>query len=193
MPASAGGPSAPTAGAPLEFRGTMETSEGLKVRIVDPARKTGAWLRVNERDPNFDFVVKKIDAEHDTATVDYQGQPLTLAEHVAKVASAGMAQNFPNMPPNGGMPMPAAITNSVVVNPTPADEQRRLDAVAAEVARRRALRDQAQQQVNQGVPLAPQIIQQQQEARQLQQQNAQQQNNGGRGFRGQRGGRGGQE
>src|SRR5882724_7273807 len=81
MPASVGGPAAPTAGAPLEFRGTMETSDGLKARIVDPARKTGVWLRVNERDPSFDFVVKKIDAEHDTATVDYQGQPLTLAQH----------------------------------------------------------------------------------------------------------------
>jgi hypothetical protein len=42
-----------------------------------------------------------------------------------------------------------------VLNPTPADEQRRLDAVAAEVARRRALREQATQQLGQGA--APQV------------------------------------
>lgn len=182
MTAAVGGSAAPTTGAPLEFRGTMETSEGLKVRIVDPARKAGVWLLANERDPGFDFVVKQIDADHDTVTIDYQGRPLTLAQHVAKVASAGVAQNFPGGPGgNGGPPMPAAITNSVVLNPTPADEQKRLDAVAAEVARRRALREQASQQVSQGVPLAPQVIQQQQDLRAQQQnaqQNGQQQNNG---------------
>ena len=42
------------------------------------------------------------------------------------------------------------MTQAVVLNPTPADEQRRLDAVAAEVARRRALREQATQQLSQG-------------------------------------------
>lgn len=188
MTASATGSAAPTAGAPLEFRGMMQTAAGLKARIVDPTRHAGVWLLVNERDPSFDFVVKQIDVDHETVTVDYQGRPLTLAQHIAKVASAGNAQNMANLPPNGGPPMPAAITNSVVVNPTPADEQRRLDAVAAEVARRRALREQASQQVSQGVPLAPQVIQQQQEVRAQQQQQQQlspQQNNGNqRGLRG---------
>jgi len=188
MTAATANTAAPTAGAPLEYRGMMETAAGLKVRIVDPSKKSGVWLLVNERYPGFDFVVKKIDADHDTVTIDYQGRPLTLAQHVAKVASAGVPQNFVNQPPNGGAPMPAAITNSVVVNPTPADEQRRLDAVAAEVARRRALREQAAEQVTQGVPVAPQVIQQQQQLQQQlqqqrlqqqqqQQQNAQQQNN----------------
>jgi hypothetical protein len=111
-------------------------------------------------------------------TIDYQGRPLTLAQHVAKVASAGNAQAMANLPPSGGPPMPAAITNSVVVNPTPADEQRRLDAVAAEVARRRALREQASQQVNQGGLVAPTVIQQQPDLR-AQPQPAPPQNNGG--------------
>jgi hypothetical protein len=43
----------------------------------------------------------------------------------------------------------------VVLNPTPADEARRLEAVASEVARRRAMREQASQQVNQGMPPPP--------------------------------------
>ena len=157
------GAAAPTAGAPLEFRGTMETKQGLKARVVDPSRHAGAWLLVGERDPSFDFVVKKIDAEHDTVTVDYQGRPLTLAQHVAKVASAGMAQNFPPGMPNPASNMPAAITQSVVVNPTPADEQRRLEAVASEVARRRQLREQASQQGSQVAPPvmpSPQPVQQ---------------------------------
>ena len=146
LPPSGSGSTAPTAGAPLEFRGTLETSEGLQVRIVDPARKAGVFLLLNQHDPSFDFTVKSYDAEHDTVTLDYQGRPLTLALHVAKVASAGAPQNFiPGQPPNGGPPMPPAITNSVVLNPTPADEQRRLDAVVAEVARRRAMRDQSAQ------------------------------------------------
>jgi hypothetical protein len=59
------------------------------------------------------------------------------------------------MPVQNTPPMPAAVTNSVVLNPTPQQEQARLEAVAAEVARRRALREQAAQQINQGVQ--PQI------------------------------------
>jgi len=66
----------------------------------------------------------------------------------------------PPPPPGAPGPAPAvnvapAVTQSVVVNPTPADEQRRLEAVAAEVARRRALREQASQQVSQGVVPTP--------------------------------------
>jgi len=151
MPVPGSGAAAVTAGAPLEFRGVMDVGDGLKIRIVDPARKgAAAWLKVNERDPSVDFVVKQYDADHDTVTVDFQGRSLTLSQHVAKVASAGVAQNVPGPVP-GGVPMPPAITQSVVVNPTPADEQRRLDVVAAEVARRRALREQAAQQASQGV------------------------------------------
>ena len=150
----------PTAGAPLEFRGSMEGSDGVRVRIYDPARKVGAWVRLNERDPNLDFVVKQYDADRQTVSGEYQGRPLTLAQHEAKIISSGAG--MPNMMnvPQPQNPMPAAIANSVVVNPTPADEQRRLDAVATEVARRRAFREQATQQVNAGMPVAPQVIQQ---------------------------------
>lgn len=163
----AGNSSAPTAGAPLEYRGMMQTASGLKARIVDPSRhNAGVWLGINEKDSGFDAVVKSIDIDHDTVSIDFQGRTMTLAQHVAKVASAGTAQNFIPQAPNLAANMPAAIANSVVVNPTPADEQRRLEAVAAEVARRRQLREQASQQVTQGVPIAPQVIQQQQQQRQ---------------------------
>lgn len=161
----------------------MQTAQGVRVRIVDPSRRAGAWLLANERDPSFEFVVKHIDAEHDTVTVDYQGRSLTLAQHVAKVASAGMAPNFPGMP-NPAANMPPAIAQSVVVNPTPADEQRRLEAVAAEVARRRQLREQASQQINQGVRVAPQVIQPQPQVQQPAQGTAGQRQRGGQRPRG---------
>lgn len=176
LPTPAANSATPTAGAPVEFRGSMEGRDGVKVRIYDPARKIGAWLRLNERDPNIDFVAKQYNADRQTVSGDYQGRPLTLAQHEAKVVSSGAGMpNVMNMqlPQN---PMPAAIANSVVVNPTPADEQRRLDAVATEVARRRALREQATQQVNAGVPVAPQVIQQAQQERQLRQQDSVPQN-----------------
>jgi hypothetical protein len=75
--------------------------------------------------------------------------------------------------------MPPAIANSVVVNPTPADEQKRLEAVASEVARRRQLREQASQPGGVSAPGAPQVIQQppQQVQQPQQNQNANPQNN----------------
>src|SRR3954467_8110394 len=76
MPPASSGAASPTTGAPLEYRGMMQTSKGVRARIVDPARHSGVWLLANERDPNFDAVVKQIDVEHDTVTVDYQGRSM---------------------------------------------------------------------------------------------------------------------
>lgn len=154
LPAQAAGVAAPTPGAPLEYRGYMVTSEGTQYRLVDPAGKKGAWVKLNERNPDLEVIAKQYDDTHRTLTVEHQGRTLTLAEREAKVVSGGAPPVLPAPPVNAAPPPPAnvapAVTQSVVVNPTPADEQRRLEAVAAEVARRRALREQAAQQVNQG-------------------------------------------
>ena len=161
---NAGGVGAPTPGAPLEYRAMIETADGMLFRIVDPARKNaGAFVRLNERDPTLDVIVKQHEGsgDNDTVVVEQAGRTFTLPLRSAKVVSSGSAgQGFvpPPLPPPG-QNMPPAITNTVVVNPTPADEQRRLEAVAAEVARRRALREQATQQINQGVPVVPQAVQ----------------------------------
>lgn len=154
--AGAAGPAAPTAGAPLEFRGYLATAEGVQYRVYDPARKMGAWVRLNERNPDLDVVAKQHDEGRNTLTIEHQGRTLTLAEREAKVVSGGQAQMAPPPPqPVSPVNVAPAVTQAVVLNPTPADEQRRLEAVAAEVARRRALREQATQQINQGTP--PQI------------------------------------
>jgi hypothetical protein len=156
MPAAAAASAAaPTAGAPLEYRASMDVGDGVQFRLYDPAKKAGVWVRSNERNPEFDVLVKKHDEEQKTLTIEHQGKTLTLAMRVAKVVSAGSAAHMMPPPPAVAPAPPStvapAVTQSVVLNPTPADEQRRLEAVAAEVARRRAMREQATQQISQGV------------------------------------------
>jgi hypothetical protein len=163
---------APTVGAPLEYQGYITTGQGAQYRIYDPARKAGTWVKLNQRDSTFDVTAKQHNGENGTLVIEHQGKTLTLAEKKAKVVSAGTAQMTP--PPAQVAPAPPqnvapAVTQAVVLNPTPADEQRRLEAVATEVARRRALREQATQQIGQGV--APQVTVPQ--PGQVQQRNAQ--------------------
>jgi len=70
-------------------------------------------------------------------TVDYQGQKYTLPLSMSKVSTAVSAPvPVVNMQPAGG--------NRVVAVPgVRVDDQRRLESVAAEVRRRRALRQAA--------------------------------------------------
>jgi hypothetical protein len=155
MPPSAAAPAAavesPSGG--LEYRGNLDLGDGLQFRLFDPARKNGVWVRLNQRNEELDVTARRYDDEQKTLTVEHQGRSLTLPMRVAKVVSGGSPVP---MAPAAVAPPPAAnvapaVTQTVVVNPTPADEQRRLEAVAAEVARRRALREQASQQANQGM------------------------------------------
>ena len=155
MPAGSAAATTPTAGAPLEFRASLDMGDGLQFRLFDPAKKAGVWVRLNERSSDFEVVAKEYNDEQKTLTVEHQGRALKLALRVAKVVSAGSAAGM--MPPPPVAPPPPsnvapAVTQSVVLNPTPADEQRRLEAVATEVARRRAMREQATQQISQGAP-----------------------------------------
>ena len=151
-PAGAGGPAAAaTPGAPLEFRGLLDVGSGLQFRLYDPAKKTGTWVKLNERSAELDAVAKQHDPLEETLTIEHQGRTLTLAMRKPKVISAGNAAQMLPPPATPATPVNVApaVTQTVVLNPTPADEQRRLEAVAAEVARRRALREQATQQLNQ--------------------------------------------
>lgn len=140
---------APTANAPLEYRGSMEVADVAQYRVTDPAHKVGVWLKVGEREPTLDVTLKQHDGDRETIMIEHGGQTLTLPLRESKVqAGAGMPQMVAQ--PTSSMPIVSpSVTQSVVVNPTPADEQRRLEAVAQEVARRRALREQAQQQAQQ--------------------------------------------
>jgi hypothetical protein len=125
----------------IELRGITVNGNTALFSIYDSAHHTSAWLHLNET--GREFVVRSYDATRDSVTVDFQGRTLTLALHTAKVASAPVVPLQPVGRPAIGGPQP--IGGPVVLNPTPADEQRRLEAIAAEVNRRRMLRQQALQ------------------------------------------------
>ncbi|HEY1109004.1 MAG TPA: hypothetical protein VGE76_10240 [Opitutaceae bacterium] len=156
MPEAAAGSSAVTQNAPLEYRGFMESGEGIQYRLFDPAKKSGFWVQKDVGNGE-GVVVKSHDAAKDILTIEHGGRTLTLEVRKGKIVASANPVPMP-LPAPGAPPQPSnvspAVTQAVVVNPTPADEAKRLEAVAAEVARRRALREQASQQ-----PAAPQPAQ----------------------------------
>ena len=140
-----GGPAetAPTQDATLELRGIMASGDSYMFSIYDSAHKISAWSKLNEM--GHGFVVRSHDVPRDSVTVEYQGRTLTLALRTAKVASAPVNQPQPMPAVINGSNAPQPIGGPVVLNPSPADEQRRLEAIAAEVNRRRMIRQQALQ------------------------------------------------
>lgn len=143
-PASASAATTATPDAPIELRGIMAEGDHYMFSIYDTAKKSSTWARLNE--PGRDFIIKSHDEARDLVTVEQNGRLLTLTLKAAKVVSGPAAGIMPR--PMPGM-APVPVGGPVVLNPTPADEQRRAEAVAAEVRRRRALREQAAQQANQ--------------------------------------------
>jgi len=132
-----------TENAVLEFRGVMVTNEGPLFLIVDPttAGKKGVWVKLN--DTGRDFSVKNYDAPSDTVSVDFRGRLLPLALVKPKVGSSGIPMLPVAGTGPGGQPPNTGPISPVILNPTQADETRRLEAVTQEVLRRRQLRQQA--------------------------------------------------
>jgi hypothetical protein len=145
-PAAAG---AAAAAGPIELRGLMPTPDGYAYCIYDTAKKKSVWVGLNET--GHDFVVRSSAAGSDSVKVDYQGRTMTLTLKEAKVTSAGIANSEapPVMP---GRPGPG---NPGLPNMNPGDEQKRLDAVAQEVRRRRQEREKAAQAAQGGQALPP--------------------------------------
>jgi len=141
--AAKGGPSGP-----IELRGVMALADGASYCIYDTAKKKDFWVGLNES--GHDFVVKSADPDGESVMVDYQGRSMHLEFHTSKVESSGPATAV-TAGPRGGPPG-NPLTSTVVLNPTPADEQRRLDAVAQEVRRRRMEREKAVQAQNGQAP-----------------------------------------
>jgi hypothetical protein len=139
---AAAGQAAPAG--PVELRGIMGVPGGFAYCIYDTAKKTSTWVGLNER--GNDFIVKSADPAKESVTVDFQGRSLQLVLRTAKVASSGAA---------AGPQAAPAVASSVVLNPSMADEQRRLDAVAQEVRRRRLERERAVQNTVPGPAVTP--------------------------------------
>jgi len=136
-----GGPGAAAENEPLELHGIMATPDGLRFCIYDAAKRTSRWVGLNESGNGTRFVVKSADPDRDTVSIQSDGRIMTLALQKAKVASSGP---LPIWGLGGG-----GLPGNVVLNPSPADDQRRLQAVAEEVRRRRLLRERADQQAGQ--------------------------------------------
>ncbi|MBI5382058.1 MAG: hypothetical protein HZA31_09185 [Opitutae bacterium] len=148
LPAGGAAAAGPAENATLEFRGMMVRNGEEVFCLVDtstPAKKS-VWIKTNET--GRDFIVKSYDPASDTLTVDNRGRILQITLLKPKVGSSGapMAIASGHM---GGQPQPGAPIAPVVLNPTPADEAKRLEAFATEVRRRRQLREQSMQQQQQ--------------------------------------------
>lgn len=128
-------------GAPIEFRGVVVIGGRQRFNFFDPARKQSAWVGLEE--PGMPYRVTAYDDARESVTVEMGGRVLTLALEKTKIASSPPPANVPA--PGAAPAAPTAATPGVapvVLNPTPADEAKRLEAIAAEVRRRRALRQQ---------------------------------------------------
>jgi hypothetical protein len=124
---------------PIELRGLMMSGGVMKFGIFDPAKQQGHWVAENEK--GFDFVVRSFDAAKASIVVDYQGRTQTLILKEAKLDGSAPIASVPppGMPGNAPRPMANGVPS---VNS--ADEAKRIETVAAEVRRRRAMRQAAQ-------------------------------------------------
>ena len=129
--ASPGGADAalpPTESAAVEFRGVITTKDGALFGLYDRTKQIGAWVGKEEK--GADFVVHSFNPGTDMISFDYQGQKFNLPLVSSKISASVQGAV---MPPPGATPAAVA---------TGADQQR-LESIAAEVRRRRALRQNA--------------------------------------------------
>lgn len=119
----------------IEFRGVISSRDGTVFGLYDRTRNQGEWVRQNEK--GADFTVLDYDEVNAVVTVEYQGQKLSLALSSSKIDPAVPYAN-PRITsaPMGAPPVPglAGATST---------DQRKLESIAAEVRRRRALRSTA--------------------------------------------------
>lgn len=127
-----------TEGAAVEFRGMIAAKDGMLFGLYDRTRNLGAWVK--QDDPGAEFKVRSYDQANDIVTLDYQGQKYSLPLSVAKIGAAA-----PSAVPvaNAAAPAPGAAAVRVAPGAAKTDDARRLESVAAEVRRRRALRQAA--------------------------------------------------
>lgn len=139
---------------PIELRGIVSDEQGMRFAIYDPARKEGTWVRLDEKGQS--FVVRSYDSATNRVSVDYQGktQTIVLAEPVfgpGKAIAGGVG-----LPGAAVQPAQGRFSSRIVTGAQPggqqrtqqqsAEESRRLEAIRAEVARRRAQREAGAQQ-----------------------------------------------
>jgi hypothetical protein len=123
----------------LEFRGMVTDAEGTAYSVFDTTTNKGRWVRAE--DTNSPVQVKGFDAANNTLEVEQNGRAVKLP---LKRAIIQAGQPVAAMTP--AAPLPNAAPGNPAANqarPEGAGDARRLEAVAAEVRRRRALRNSA--------------------------------------------------
>ena len=120
----------------LEFRGMVSDAEGSSFSVFDTTANKARWLRVGEGDS---FKVKQFDASSNQLEVEQNGKSLKLPlKHVTIMAGPAVV-TAPRQPPQNSV----GIQPQVNTNSDPAADANRLQTVAAEVRRRRAMRNTA--------------------------------------------------
>ena len=155
-PAAAAGGNRPDA--TLEFRGVLLDRGEPFFSLYETSSHSSLWVGLNE--PGNPFKVQGYDRDKGTVTVEYQSRTLILPLKQAKIIALAPVQPAapnPNMPggpsgpmvtgaPGTGGPQPMATLG------TPSEDAARLSAIAEEIRRRRALRQQSPQPAPQGGP-----------------------------------------
>lgn len=115
----------------LEFRGMVVDEAGTAYSVFDATANRGYWLRDGADGP---FRVKNYNAQDSLLEIEQNGRPVKLQLKRATI-QAGTAVV--------AAPRPTGQPGTPAVNPNAPADARRLEAVAAEVRRRRALRNAA--------------------------------------------------
>ncbi len=137
----------PPEAATLEFRGVVTDETGVSYSVFDATANRGFWVR--EGDPKSQFTVKSYNAQDNLLEIEQNGKPIKLS---LKRATTQSGSPVVAAVPRPGMPMPGG---APAVNPSSAADTSRLEAVAAEVRRRRALRNAAANGAQQQPPPKP--------------------------------------
>lgn len=134
LPPARGEAAVVTENAPLELRGTMGSGEGRMYNIYNPTTKMSAWVGLNEE--GHAFQVRSFDESAETVSLNYGGRTVVLKMTQARIAPLVEAR------PNQSGPGPNIVQPpGLLRQPTP-EQQRQLENVAAEVERRRQMRNQ---------------------------------------------------
>jgi hypothetical protein len=124
--------------AELQFCGVFGDGDSKRFLIYNATTNRSSWLRLNQVGPD-DVFVETFDGEEGTVTIRQGDRAITLGMQSATLSGAPAGGAAPVRLQNNSKDL----VSTVKVNPTPSDERRRLEAVAAEVRRRRAARQAA--------------------------------------------------
>jgi hypothetical protein len=132
--APAPGAAVGNATAPLEFRGVFADQGELFFSIFDPITRSSAWVSLNE--PGHAFAVRSYDENTQSISAEHKGRTLSLTLKKAPIVAMPPDPTVPTVA-TGGPPIPVALTANAAN-----DEAKRLAMLAAEIRRRRAMRQQ---------------------------------------------------